>query len=347
MRRFYALTAPFVARLTQPQDYVSRDILQPEETEDVAPPWISQACIDRITASAIWGGLNEQMEMLHRTQVTHGAVVRFSHGPGIVGPDGFALRDKRLRLSSRFTLNTLTHRLSETPQVAYANSFASARFFGHWLTDSIPATCLVKDASYYLTNKESWAHCTAYREAFGLRANDTAYLLAEDVITYVDFSQGSLKRQRYATLKARLAQAMPPPATAEKVFLWRGSTGEARDIQDGNRARDRLRQGGWEVIDVTAPLPQIHAALAGAQVVAGMEGSHLNHVHFCSRPGTTMVVLTPHDRFTTVQVGLARAVGNFCGFCVLAGNAKDGYELDFDVFEKAVEHSRAKALQAR
>lgn len=70
-----------------------------------------------------------------------------------------------------------------------------------------------------------------------------------------------------------------------------------------------------------------------------MKGSHLYHPHFCARSGTAVVILVPHDHFTAVQVGLVRAVGNFCGFCVMSGNRTTGYALDYDSFTETVEQT--------
>jgi hypothetical protein len=346
LRRFYVLTAPFVSRLGRSEKYISQDILQPEEVEAVTPPWISQSSYERISRAHPWADFETERAVLGSRETTHAPVVRFVHGPGIVGPDGFSTRHRRLRLSPNFTLNALTRKTSRAATVTYINNTAITQYFGHWITDGVPQTDLAQDGSYYLTNPQTWLHCKEYRQALGLGTSDENYISADEIITYSDFSQGSLKRQRYASLKKRLAKAFPTRGTAEKVFLWRGDTGTARRFRDADKLRQWLEADGWRIVDVTASLADIFPALAGARVVAAMEGSHLNHAHFCTRPGTAIAILVPHDIFATVQVGLVRAVGNFCGFYVLPGDQATGYHLDFDAFTETVEQTFAVADRA-
>lgn len=314
-----------------------KETLQPLEREAVIPPWISENCIERISAAHPWSNLDSERAILFQTEVSHAPVVRYYHGPGIVGPDGFVTDRRRLRLSSAFTWNVLTKKLSEAEEIHHINNKSILQYFGHWLTDGLTQTNLVSDGSYYLSNPATWAHCQQYRSALGLRTSDESYISTDQIISYSDFSQGSLKRSRYSEMRRRLGQCFPSQSNDEKVFLWRGDAGVSRQFQNPEDLIEKLQSSGWTILDVASPLPDIVRTLAGARVVSGMEGSHLNHAHFATRPGTVFVALVPHDIFTTVQVGLTRAVGNHCGFCVLSGSQTDGYRLDFSDFEQAVQ----------
>lgn len=340
IRKLYSLTTPVVSKMIGSREYLHKETLQPSEIECVVPPWISEACIGRISAAQPWSNVESERAILFQTEVTHAPVVRYYHGPGIVGPDGFVTKRQRKRWSSAFTWHVLTRKLKIAREINYVNDTAVLQFFGHWLTDGLPQTKLANDGSYYLSNPASWTHCEQYRSALGLRTRDESYILADQVITHSDFSQGSMKRSRYSDLRERIAQCFPSTSKDEKVFLWRGVTGVGRQFESPGDLMERLRRDGWTILDVTAPLSEIVRTLAGARVVAGIEGSHLNHAHFATRPGTVLIVLVPHDAFTAIQVGLARAVGNHCGICVLGGSQTDGYRLDFAAFDRAVDGTR-------
>lgn len=342
MQRLYPLTAPFVSRLTRSDHVVSHDVLQPEETEQVVPPYISDASRERASASHPWSSVPAELALLDEKEVKHAPVVRTSYGPGIVGPDGFATARQRLRLGSKFTLNALTKAVSQASSVTYINDRATNLYFGHWLKDGVPQTYYAEDGTYYLSNPATWLHCAQYRDVLQLRPRDDHYVVADEVITYSDFSQGSLKRDRYRKMKQRLAAMLPTAQTSnEKVFLWRGDEGVSRNFRDADRVRDKLETLGWKIVDVKSSLADLYTVLAGARIVAGMEGSHLNHVHFCTPAGTAQVILVPHDHFNAVHLGLARAVGNYCGMYVLAGSKEDGYHMDFDEFAQTVDHTIA------
>ena len=340
-RRLYALTSPFIMKFRNSERFVSQDVIQPAEIEDVTPPWISDSSLDAISGVQPWGNLKREIERIKAQEVTHAPVVRFTHGPGIVGPTGMATRKFGFRISPSFTKNALTHNTSKSRTVTYINDFTKYRFFGHWLLDGITQTELVEDGSYYLTSPEGWSHCKEYRSFLGLRGNDDSYISVDEIVTYSDHSQGSLKRERCRIIKEKLFRLLPNELPSEKVFLWRGDTGKARHFANQGKLKERLQSDGWEILDVTDSLARILSVLSGARVVAGMEGSNLNHAHFCTRPGTVMVNLVPHDKFTAIQIDYARAVGNFCGFYVMRGNHENGYQLDLDALNRAVEQSFA------
>lgn len=347
MQRFYPLTAPFLSRLTRSDGLISQDVLQPEETEDVRPPYISDTCRDRVSGCHHWTTIAAELAQLDARTVTHAPVIRHTYGRGIVGPDGFATAKKRLNLEQGFPRNARTRPVTHQTEVTYINDVATKLYFGHWIKEGVSQTYLTDQGNYYLSNPPHWAHCAQYRDALGLRPSDDTYIIADRIITYSDFSQGSLKRARYQQMKSQIAAAMPAVTqTHEKVFMWRGNEGESRNFQAADQVRDRLEREGWKTLDVTLPLADIYQTLAGARLVAGMEGSHLNHLYFCIQPGIAQVVLAPHDRFNMMALGLSRAVGNSCSMCVLEGNKTDGYILDFDVFSKAVDHALADAPNA-
>ncbi|MDX8352074.1 glycosyltransferase 61 family protein [Cognatiyoonia sp. IB215182] len=346
MRRFYPIAAPLIARLSRSDGVLSRDILQAEEVEEVEPPFLSDTSRALVTATHPWTNPAFELELADARTATHMPVIRINHGPGIVGPDGFATRFSRQRLGNTFGKNALTARAGHAPQIAYLNDLSTHLYFGHWLKDGVPQTFLADDGHYYFSNPESWHHCTEYREILELRPRDTEYLYADEIVTFSDFAQGSLKRKRYQKMKACLADTLPAPTKDHpKVFLWRGNAGASRNFRDPQQVYDRLVADGWHMVEVTAPLATLYQALSGAQIVAGMEGSHLNHVHFCTKPGTIQIILVPHDHFNMVHLGLARAVGNTCGFCVLSGSGQDGYVMDFDAFAEAIDGT--SSIQAK
>jgi capsular polysaccharide biosynthesis protein len=115
------------------------------------------------------------------------------------------------------------------------------------------------------------------------------------------------------------------------VYLRRGSTGAARAVANEAALLEHFLRRNWQVLDVaTASVDDIQLAVCRADVVVGMEGSHLNHAQISLRRGASMVILVPQDRFNTSHIGRCRAHDVSPGMVVLTGSAKTGYHVDIE-----------------
>jgi capsular polysaccharide biosynthesis protein len=237
--------------------------------------------------------------------------------------------------------------LVRVPQLRYCQSYVSWRYFGHWVTDAIPTAFLDPDmGAVWMPPDISWTHAEGYLATYGLAPLDAPLVHADELVVYQDFGQGSLKRQRYDALRSLLRSRFAVGDAEDLVFLRRGSTGFRRAIADEEHLIDALMACNWRVVDIgTSTFEDIQRALCRARVVVSMDGSHLTHAQMSLLPGSVLVLLLPHDRFTSVHVGYAQANRLSAGVVVLQGSKEDGYVVNLDEILRTVEMAEATGVQ--
>jgi hypothetical protein len=330
--RLKPLAAPLLGRLSGHGGPVEEDILQPAEDEAVTPPVLLEGMLDRVTGTDEHSTLDYHLQAATETRVTHAPVVRRVWRDALVRRDGWSVWTTGERYAGIRRAVDLSSSLIDVPVLRYCHSYVSWRYFGHWLTDSIPTALLEpSDGFAWLPSDPGWSHAAPYREALGLPAPGAPIARARRLVTYQDHGQGSLKRARYETLRDRLHQRWRTDGPALSVYLRRGRTGAARLVADEDALVGALVARGWTVVDMaSATVDALQSALCRADAVLSLDGSHLTHAQMSLRPGAALVVLLPHDRFTTTHVGLARAHDVSTGLVVMAGGGPDGYRVDMD-----------------
>jgi capsular polysaccharide biosynthesis protein len=165
---------------------------------------------------------------------------------------------------------------------------------------------------------------------------------ADRLITYQDHGQGSHKQARYAQIRDRLHARFGGGDATGCVYLCRGRTGATRLIVNEAALIDDLVARNWQILDIaSASVAQLQRALCRARVVVSIDGSHLAHAHLALRPGALMVVLMPHDRFTSIHLGYCRAHGVIPAMVVLLGAQGGGYQVNLDELLRTIDLATA------
>lgn len=184
---------------------------------------------------------------------------------------------------------------------------AGATWFGHWLEDEVPLLLLGgRYGESVAPARRAYAHEAGYLRAFGLRAPRRAGVARVGELVVIDeFAQNPHKTARYAELRARLKG----PPGARRVFLSRGESGMARPLVNEAALAERLAREGFRTLDVSrAGFGELAAACRGAEVVAGVEGSHLAHALYFAQDHASLLILNPPDRVHTTVAD----IGVFC-----------------------------------
>ncbi|MEM9395269.1 MAG: glycosyltransferase family 61 protein [Pseudomonadota bacterium] len=342
--RLNPLFAPINRRLLGPPK-PEVEVLQEEETETVVPPAFLPGMLERAIGTDEHSVLSDHLETATQTKVVHAPVLRYTYRNALVSRSGFATFRHIERYGNEFRTVGLSNRPIEVPELRYCHTYVAWRYFGHWLTDSIPAAFLEPDrGELWMPPNPSWEHSPPYLEALDLTPRETEVVLADTLTVYQDYGQGSQKRARFATILKDLHARFGNGGDAEEtLFIKRGATGVARTFSNEEQLLEQLSARNWRILDVaTASVEEIQKAVCQARVVVSIDGSHLDHAHLSLRPGSVMVVLVPQDRFTLRQLGLSRAHDVSPGFVVVEGNQSDGYTVDLGEILKTVELAEAQ-----
>ena len=184
---------------------------------------------------------------------------------------------------------------------------AGATWFGHWLEDEVPLLLLgERHGESVAPARRAYAHEAGYLRAFGLRAPRRAGVArVGELVVIEEFAQNPHKTARYAELRARLAG----PPGARRVFLARGGAGQPRTLVNEHALCERFAREGFRVLDVSrAAFGELAATLRGAEVIAGVEGSHLAHALYLAQDHASLLILNPPDRVHTTVAD----IGVFC-----------------------------------
>lgn len=336
--RLYPLLAPIVGRLIGVGEQ-EVDVLQPEEVEVVRPPACLAGMLDRVSGTDEHSVVTDHLTAACETKVTHAPVLRFTYRNALVRRSGFATWRKAERYGADRRLRELGSPLLGVPKVRYCHSYVSWRYFGHWLTDAALSAMIDQDrGALWMPPNPDWGHAADYLGALDLSVISAPLVYANRLTVYQDFGQGSHKQARYAVIRDRLHARFGDGDANDCVYLRRGRTGAPRWIANEQVLVDALVARNWRVLDIaTTTMSELQRALCQARAVLSMDGSHIDHAHLSLRPGAVMVILMPHDRFSTRQLGPCRAHRVEPGLVVLTGTREQGYHADLDEVLRTVD----------
>ena len=306
-------------------------VVQQTETETAHRLHVLPGQLDRVTTGiAGHSTAQDELDIARTAAFVHAPIIHYVLRDCIVHPAGVEYQGG---YHAKFP--AIRERILSTPTdgirtATYCMTLVSHRYFGHWLRDAC-STALLSDIGQLniLDTRPEWADTGPYMRAFGLRTSFPETFRVEEMHVYSDFSQGSSKRSRYARMKSSLADFVGTERQpGNPVYLRRGATGVARLIEDEDRLCDTLSMQGFEIVDLKhADFHERYRLLANAPAVVTIDGSHINHVHFSMRAGSTLLTLIPADRFTMIHRGVAQAMNIHYG-CIVLERGERGYKVD-------------------
>ena len=342
INRLKPIVAPIIYRLMGEKEPES-DILQPSETEAVRPPVLLPGMLEKVTGTDEHSVLSFHLTACTETTVTHAPVYRSTYRNAFVRRSGYATWRRRERYDTDIGWSERGEAIQAFRDVRYCHSYVSWRYFGHWLTDSIPSALIDPElGELWMPPGKDWGHAKDYLAVLDIPIIKNPLVFAERLTVYQDFGQGSHKRARYDDIRDRLHSRFGGSSKFECVYLRRGNTGVPRWIANEDRLVEELVRRNWLVLDIaSATVEELQRALCNARIVMSIDGSHLDHAHLSLRSGAVMLILMPHDRFSSRQLGPCRAHGVTPALFVMEGSQQEGYIVDTDDVLKTVDMAEA------
>lgn len=344
--RLKPLFAPVIGRLIGP-GAAEFEVLQPEETCTVRPAAYLPGMLQRATATDEHSLLSAHVAAAQQTTVTHAQVLRGTYRNALVRRLGFATWRKSERYSRSLKLGELAKRIENVAELRYCHNYVIWRYFGHWLSEGLPTTLIDPDLGpVWMPPHPTWDHARDYVTTLEIPVLAGELVYADRLVVYQDFGQGSHKQARYATVRDKLQARFGNGEATDCVFIRRGQTGSPRWIANEAALIDDLIARNWQIADVAKDsIESLQRKLCRARVVVSMDGSHINHAQVSLLPGSAIVILLPHDRFTSHHIGIARAHQLSPGLMILNGNPRDGYTVDPDELFRTIDLAESAASQ--
>jgi hypothetical protein len=292
--------------------------------------------------------LNRQTIVLHPLQVHEFQDAYLIDGSVYLGGAiRFELRSTPERTNGlrRWSLLPTTPQ-AECSEAALVAGVAGSTWFGHWLEDEVPLQMLAAEFGPPVAHvRPEYPHEADYRKLLQLDAPMRLGTAHVSRLTVVDeFAQNPSKARRYWRIRERLAL---DPKGADRVFLNRGSSGNARLLRNEAELLQRFRADGYAIIDIaTASLDDLLKSLNGAFLVVGVEGSHLAHALYAMAEFGNIVILNPPQRAYTTVADIAPFCSLHASMYICSPNDDGSFHADIDellaFIDEAIADSKAR-----
>lgn len=186
---------------------------------------------------------------------------------------------------------------------AIYETWVGNRWFGNWLLDDCLSYRLAEDFGAPVTSTpEKGGHVPRYEQLLSMSPQRFGDVHFDELILFDDHYNNSGRIARAHDMRQRLLagrKATPCPG----VFLYRGRSGDARILENEDEIAENLEsQYGFRVIFAEDySVDDLVRACGDTQVIAGVEGSQLNHGMAVMPPGGTLLTMQPADRTTTAM----------------------------------------------
>lgn len=212
---------------------------------------------------------------------------------------------------------------------AFYESWTGNRWFGNWLSDDCLTYRLAESAGLPMATSPSKGHQPDYERKLGMIAARVSAVVFDELVLFDDLPHNDSKRERATDLRLRLVGQ--ECRGHRGVFLLRGATGDRRVLGNERQIAEHLatRHGFRVLAPSSASLDEIVDACAGAEVVAGVEGSHLVHGLVMMPAKARALVIQPPSRAVAALKLLTDRQGQ--DYSVVVGTGGD------DVFHASID----------
>lgn len=214
---------------------------------------------------------------------------------------------------------------------AMYETWVGNRWFGNWLLDDCLTYRLAEDAGHPVTSTpERGGHVPRYEELLSMTPQRIGDVHFDELILFEDHPNNSHRLARAQDMRARLLKGRDPKPNPG-VFLYRGTSGDARIMENEDEIAEKLEAHyGFRIMFAEDhSVDELMEACGATRVVAGVEGSQLNHGMTVMPPGGTLLTMQPADRTTTAMKLLTDRWQQRFGLLVGIGTAT-GFRIDWD-----------------
>lgn len=215
-------------------------------------------------------------------------------------------------------------------------SWPGNRWFGNWLIDDCLAYPLAAAVAPPFASCSPTGHQLEYESRLGMKPRRVDTARFAELVVFDDSASNADKRARADTFRRSVVGVEPDRHPG--VFLLRGSSGSSRVVRNERAIAERLAaRRGFRVFDpLSAGVTEIVSACAGAEVVAGIEGSQIVHGLMLMPPGARLLVLQPPTRTVSVLKVVTDRQGQDFAFVVGTGGHEE-FQVDVDEIERTLD----------
>lgn len=218
----------------------------------------------------------------------------------------------------------------EIDQAVLATTPYGIKYFGHWMVDDLPLTLAAQTIGAPVsTLADHTPHQTQYLDLLEFNSPVVSSARFKKLVVLQDHGQNDYKQERYARLRD-LAGVKVAAARRPGVMLLRGNSGVRRMLVNESEVAESVTKRGFLVVDSREhTAKELVSFCLEADVVIGVEGSHLAHGVLWMPPRGTLVVLQPPDRFNCVHKDYCDCIG--IRFAFIVGDPREGGDFWIDV----------------
>lgn len=308
-------------------------VIEPASTQVVPRAIYLESSLTRVTMPAPFSTLEIQYAMIAGGTMNHlpltalqvkdaalvgGSIYVRGHKMALAPDSGFQLRD--LMNGSRLSIGAL------------GCTYFGNIFFGHFWTDDVPLMQLGQEMAppVLRTSRPLSGHQRDLLALLGLGAQLASSVAVNELLVFEDAAQTKSKERRYRAIRAAFAARFARHNPPRGVFLFRGSAGTARLLDNEAEVAAALAPHGFVAVHPERmTLEEIARATWGARMVVGVEGSQLLHGLYNLAEGGSVLALIPPMRFGNIIKNYTDCLQMKYGF-VVGQPSPAGFNVDID-----------------
>ena len=228
---------------------------------------------------------------------------------------------------------------TEINNAAIYHTYDGFKAFGVWLSDDCTLYKLAESEGTPVTsNIFASPHMLEYESLLGMNpVRSNAAYLKSAVFFDDNWDNNYSKHERFASNRNKLLSKFKG-SKHPGIFIIRGNSGKKRIMLNEIEIAEQLhKKYGFKVMDVNKnSVSEILSASVGAQIVIGVEGSHLMHGLMVLEPGTSVLTLQPPNRFCGVLKMTTDMENINYGF-VVGTQKKEGFYVNLEEVERTID----------
>ncbi len=324
------------------------EVLCASEKQTVNVPIYINSQLSRIKNAVSISTVKEEMDWFFKTDMTHGATQLYKINNVRIGSSGVWF-DKTHYLD-RIVYKNSSQKSVNIETAILTDADNSSKYFGHWLTDFLPAAIIrYKNYPALSINKPDYFHADSYLKILDI--NNIIYsnngFIKELYILDDFFTVNSYKISRLRELSSRIhCKISPEQATYAGVYIVRGTQGEKRHLQNEKEVIEHLSKKGFYILHPEKEsVAKIASVLISASFIISIEGSALAHSILSAPRKAAYLILMPPNRCTFFFKAILDALGHAWGIYVCnEGSDYNSFYLDsFDDLDKLIDLIRNRS----
>lgn len=241
--------------------------------------------------------------------------------------------------------------VGELERAALASTMMGMTWWGHWVIDDIPYQMLAeKFGTSIMHPRPAYYHEPGLRTLLGLQSPaQYGVIKCREMVVCIEHGINPDKVRRFAEIREKLVYG---PNGHSRVYVRRGDWGKRRSLINEAELIAQLERHGFVVIETKGrSVDEIVSKCRGAEIVVGVEGSHLLLALLAMQHEGKVILLNPPYRVDTILADFALFWGLRSGMfvCEPDGDSTQDFKVNpydvlrfIDYVEKTLKDERGR-----